>query len=57
LVDPDVWVDSSTDWGIGMVLRIQWATWKLIPGWKASGRDIGWAKSIALKLAVLIIID
>jgi len=31
--------------------------WKLVPGWKFNGRDIGWAESIALELAVLMLVD
>jgi len=56
-LDLDVWVDMSTAWGIGVVIAHQWAAWKLIPGWKADGRDIFWAESIALELAILILID
>src|SRR5882724_7469435 len=40
-------------WGIGVILSDHWATWKLKPGWKTNGRDIGWVESIALKLAIL----
>jgi len=56
-VDPDVWVDTSTDWSIRIVIGQQWATWRLIPGWNKPGRDIGWAECIALELAVLMIIQ
>ena len=51
--DPDIWVDASTDWGIGIVVGGRWVAWKLCLGWKAEGRDIGWAEAIALELAVL----
>jgi len=30
LVNPDIWVDASTDWGIGVVIGYQWVTWKLV---------------------------
>jgi len=53
VIDPHVWVDASTDWGIGVILGQLWATWRLIPGWRTDGRDIGWAESIALELAVI----
>jgi len=49
---PRQWVDASTDWGIGMVIGSQWVAWKLVHGWKLDGRDIGWAESIALELAI-----
>ena len=50
-------MDASTSWGISVFIDHQWATWKLTPGWKVDGRDIGWAESIALELAILILID
>jgi len=56
-VDTNAWVDASTGWGIGMVIGSQWAAWKLVPGWKSDGRDIGWAESIALELAILMLVD
>jgi len=52
-VDPDVWVEASTDWGIGVVLGQHWVGWRLKSSWKCEGRDIGWAEAIALKLAIL----
>jgi hypothetical protein len=52
-LDLDMWVDASTSFGIGIVVQHKWAAWALLPGWKAGGCDIGWAKAIALKLAVL----
>ena len=52
-LDLDIWVDTLMDWGIGLVVAESWAAWRLTPGWKAEGRDIGWAEAIALELAVL----
>jgi len=46
-VDPGIWVDASSGWGIGIVYDDLLYAWSLAPGWKAYGRDIGWAKSIA----------
>jgi len=40
-----------------VVIGNQWAAWKLIPGWDSAGRDIGWAESIALELAILMLLD
>jgi len=51
-IDPDVWVDMSTDWVIGVILCQHWVAWKLNPGWKVEGHDIGWAELIALELAM-----
>jgi hypothetical protein len=53
LVDLDVWVDASTDWGIALVSDGLWRAWKLRPGWKSDRRDIGWAESAALEIAAL----
>jgi hypothetical protein len=56
-VDLDVWVDASTDFGIGILIGGRWAAWKLRPGWKAEGRDIGWAESIAIELACMVLCE
>jgi hypothetical protein len=54
---PDqIFVDASTSWGIGFVLAGKWLAWKLKPGWKAGGRDIGWAEMVAVELAVTVLI-
>jgi|SRR5882724_12012259 len=53
VIDPDVWVDTSTDWGVGVVYGHLWAAWRLELGWKSDSRDIGWVESVALKLSVL----
>jgi len=56
-IDPDLWVNASTSWGIGIIYSSLWYAWALTPGWKVDGRDIGWAKSMVLELTVLILID
>jgi len=43
-------------WDIGVVIGDQWAAWRLIPGWNTAGRDIGWAETIALELAILMLV-
>ena len=35
----------------------RWAAWQLLDGWKSEGSDIGWAKSVALELAVLWVVE
>jgi len=47
-IDPDIWVDASTTWGIGIVIGDHWAAWQLSVSWKKDDRDIGWAEAIAL---------
>jgi hypothetical protein len=51
-LDLGIWVDASTSFGIGVVIGGQWAAWALTKGWKCHGRDIDWAETIALELAV-----
>jgi len=52
IVDPGVWVDASSEWGLAIVVSDQWRAWKLVSGWKKDRRDIGWAESVALELAI-----
>jgi len=51
--DPDIWVNASSSWGIGLVVKEYWSAWHLLLGWDHDDRDISWAKSVALKLAIL----
>jgi hypothetical protein len=51
-LDPDIWVDASTDWGIAIVHGMRWRAWQLRPNWKTDRRDIGWAESVALEMAI-----
>ncbi len=52
MVDPNIWVDASSDWGIAIVMEGQWRAWKLLPGWNCCNRDIGWAESVTLEFAI-----
>jgi hypothetical protein len=49
----NIWVDASTEWGIGLLWGTHWAAWRLCDGWKGPGRDIGWLEGIAVELAIL----
>lgn len=52
-VDLDIWVDASTDWGVGLLVGGRWRAWQLRPGWKRSrSHDIGWLESVALEFAI-----
>jgi hypothetical protein len=44
--------DASTTFGIGVIIGDHWWSWCLLHGWKANFRDIGWAKAVALELAI-----
>jgi len=56
-IDPSIWVDASTSWGIGVIFGCRWAGCCLVKDWKGCGRDIGWAEAIALELAILWLIQ
>ncbi|OBZ72642.1 hypothetical protein A0H81_07918 [Grifola frondosa] len=55
LKDLGIWVDASTNWGIGVIVSERWAAWRWklpLAEWKACGRDIGWAEMVAVELAI-----
>jgi hypothetical protein len=52
-MDHDIWVDASTSWGVGLLVKGKWAAWKLADGWNGGGRDIGWAETIAVGIAAI----
>ncbi|KAE8217468.1 hypothetical protein CF319_g8450 [Tilletia indica] len=47
-----VWVDASTEWGIGVIVGERWRAWRWIDGWKRDGRGIGWGEAVALELGM-----
>ncbi|RDB16022.1 hypothetical protein Hypma_003463 [Hypsizygus marmoreus] len=51
--DYNIWVDASTDWGIGLLWGGQWDAWRLLDGWRGPGRDIGWLEGVGIELAIL----
>lgn len=55
--DVGIWVDASTDWGIGLVWDgREYAAWRWLPGWNhAPGCDIGWGEAIAVELAIVLL--
>ncbi|KAF5381168.1 hypothetical protein D9757_009423 [Collybiopsis confluens] len=50
LLDHGIYVDASTEWGIGIVFEGRWAAFRLRPGWKIFGRDICWLETVAVEL-------
>jgi len=46
LCDPDIWVDAF--YGLLASLWQDTGSCNIVEGWKAAGRDIGWAEAIAL---------
>lgn len=55
--DEGIWVDASTDWGIGLVWNgREYAAWRWLPGWNhAPGCNIGWGEAIAVELAIVLL--
>ena len=47
-----LYVDASTDWGIGLLINGRWLAWQLCGNWQSDGRDIGWAEMVAVELAM-----
>lgn len=52
LHDYKIYVDASTDWGIGILIGGCWAAFKLKEDWKIPGRDICWLETVAIELLV-----
>ena len=51
VTDRSAFSDASS--GVGIVISGQWRAWRLIPGWKADGKDIGWAEAVGFELLAL----
>lgn len=47
-----LYVDASTNWGIGVIWGGRWDAWKLQSGWKSKQRHIGWLEGLALELLI-----
>ncbi|KAF5384796.1 hypothetical protein D9615_000948 [Tricholomella constricta] len=52
LVDPQAFSDASSGIGMGITVGNRWRAWRLIPGWRDEGRDIGWAEAVGFELLV-----
>lgn len=46
IIDANAYSDASSEVGIGITIGNRWRAWRLLPGWKANSRDIGWAEGI-----------
>ena len=51
-----IWVDASSDFGIGLLFDTAWFAWHLTPDWRGPSRDIGWLESLAIELTVSLVI-
>jgi hypothetical protein len=50
VTDRNAFSDASSGFGIGIVIGNKWRAWRLVPGWKTDGRDIGWAEAVGFEL-------
>jgi hypothetical protein len=57
LTDLQAFSDASSGFGIGIMLGQKWCAWRLLPGWKSDGQDIGWAEAVGFKLLTLYVIS
>ena len=46
--DQTAYSDASSEIGIGVTIGNRWRAWRLLPGWKKDGRDIGWAEAVGM---------
>ena len=53
IIDANTYSDASSETGIGITVGDRWRAWRLLPGWKADGRDIGWVEAIGFLLLTL----
>ncbi|KAE8235417.1 hypothetical protein A4X06_0g9876 [Tilletia controversa] len=53
----DIFVDASTEWGIGITSGDRWAAYKFRPGWQQESRQILWAEAVALEFGLLVAIE
>jgi len=51
--DVNAFSDASSGVGIGIIVGDKWRAWRLLPGWKAEGRDIGWAEAIGFEFLTI----
>lgn len=57
--DLELWVDASSDFGIGIVIAHEWLAWKWIETWDGFGKagmNIGWAEMVGIELLVRCLI-
>lgn len=45
-IDIAAYSDASSGVGVAITIGNRWRAWRLVPGWKAENRDIGWAEAV-----------
>ena len=56
IFDIAAYSDASSEVGISITIGSHWRAWRLLPGWKENGRDIGWAEAIGFLFLILTIL-
>jgi len=56
IFDVEGYSDASSTVGIGITVGNKWRAWRLLPGWKQEGRDIGWAEAVGMELLIRTIL-
>ena len=51
-----LFVDTSTGWGISLILDGKWLAWEFKDGWNSDNHEIGWAEMVAVELAIRTLI-
>ncbi|ESK82523.1 reverse transcriptase ribonuclease h [Moniliophthora roreri MCA 2997] len=59
LKDIGIYIDASTDWGIGVIIDSEWAAFCLVSNWKSllPGQGICWLETIAVELMLLFLMQ
>jgi hypothetical protein len=57
VIDCSAFSDASSGTGVAIVIQGRWRAWRLLPGWKSSERDIGWAEAIGFEFLVRSLIQ
>src|SRR5882724_9390203 len=57
IIDLDIWVDTSTYGGVGVLVAGLWATWKLVFGLSSMAQDISWEVVVTINLAVVWLVQ
>jgi len=57
IIDLDIWVDTSTYGGVGVLVAGLWATWKLVCGLSSMAQDISWEVVVTINLAVVWLVQ
>ncbi|GAW01638.1 reverse transcriptase ribonuclease h [Lentinula edodes] len=55
LLDLGIFVNASTDWGIGILFGELWMAFHLANDWKIPGRDICWLETAAIELLIYVL--